>query len=122
MTLLHVPIFMFASRDQIYTTFKLKRTKFNHVFFSVIITYMAFLIPLLKPDVISVLGFFGGVFATTTCLVFPVLIGIRIYHERTYLNLGLKIIFCLLVFVVLSSAYATVFPGIIPNASKDQRS
>ena len=114
-TLLHVPINMFATRDQIYTTFKQKRTSKNHILYSCLITYFAFLLPILKPDVIVVLGFFGGVFATSICLAFPFLLGVRMREAEGKGSFFYKVILCFVMFIILASAYLSIFPNVVPG-------
>lgn len=114
-TLLHVPLNMFATRDQVYTTFKQERSKSNHVLFSVGITLFAFLIPVLKPDVIAILGFFGGVFATSVCLAFPFLIAVRMRQQSKEGSLILKFTFAFSIFIIFGSTWLSLFPNVIPG-------
>ena len=108
--LLHVPINMFAARDQMYTTFGLKRTSRNHYLISLGITYLSFVVPILYPSVLGALGLFGGLYAATVCLLYPFLIGIRL-REQT--GKGAKpLLFILVVFVVfiiIASPVVTIF-------------
>ena len=108
--LLHVPINMFAARDMMYTTFGLKRTTRNHYLISLGITYLAFIVPILYPSVLGILGLFGGVFAASVCLLYPFLIGIRL-REQT--GKGGKLLISILVvfslFIIISSPIITIF-------------
>ena len=114
-TLLHVPINMFTTRDMVYTTFKQERTQKNHILYSVLITYVAFLVPILKPNVIEILGFFGGVFSTTVCLFFPFLIGVRMRQKEGKTgSYDYKVILCFVMFIILGTAYLSLFPNVVP--------
>ncbi len=114
-TLLHVPLPMFAARDMMYTTFKFERNRKNHIIFTISITFFAFLIPVLKPDVLSVLGFFGGVFATAICLAFPFLLGIRIREKEKRSGIWrFKLMLVFLVFIMIGSAYLSLIPNVVP--------
>lgn len=108
-TLLHVPINMFATRDQFYTFFRVKRTKRNHVILSVLITYAAFLIPVIYPNVIGVLGLFGGIFATSVCLFYPFLIAYRMREKE---GKSSKYFYAVLVvfvtFIIIATAVITI--------------
>ena len=118
-TLLHVPLPLFAARDMMYTTFKFKRTKPNHVILSIGITFFAFLVPVLKPDVISVLGFFGGVFATAICLAFPFLLAIRIREKEGRGGIFVyKLVLTFVMFIIVGSAYLSLVPNVVPNWGK----
>lgn len=115
-TLLHVPIPIFAAREQLYTTFRIARTTKNHIMASIFLTYIAFIPPFLKPDVIAVLGFYGGVFSTAVCFIVPILLGVRIYRDRIWLCFFLKVLFTLMIFLVIATVYVSIFPKLLPNS------
>jgi amino acid permease len=83
-TILHVPVYLFAVRDQCYTFFKFKRTTKNHLLISSFLTLTSFSIPIVYPHVIRLLGLIGGLCSTTICVIVPIILYIRIQGKPTF--------------------------------------
>jgi amino acid permease len=77
-TLLHLPINLFAVRDQFYTFLKFKRNTKNHTFITLFLTLTSFGIPIFYPNVIGLLGLIGGLCSTTICIIVPFMLAVRL--------------------------------------------
>ena len=75
--LLHVPVYLLATREIFFSFFDFKRSNFNVAGISVILTFVCFLFPVFYPDVISIIGITAGLFGFTVNIVIPFLIGFR---------------------------------------------
>ena len=88
-TILHIPVYLFAVRDQCYGFFNIERTKKNHLLLSLFLNFSAFSVPVVYPDVISLLGLIGGLCSTTICIIVPLLLYIRIQGKLLFFKFSL---------------------------------
>ena len=80
-TLLHIPINLFSTREMFYTFFDIKKNTKNSNMISVILTFLTFIFPIFVPNILEFLGLFGGIFATTRGYIIPLLLGYRMRGE-----------------------------------------
>ena len=93
-TLLHIPLSLFALRDQFYTFLKFKRNLRNHVFLTIFLNFIAFLIPLVYPNILGLFGIVGGLFATLVGIIIPY--SMKVMEEKKRKKIGFTICFYLL--------------------------
>ena len=76
-TLMHVPLNVFATREQINSYFQLDKRWRNHFALTFVISTLAFVLPLVYPDIIGLLGIFGGTLVAYVGLICPFLLKVR---------------------------------------------
>lgn len=83
--LLHVPINLFAARNMLFTFFGLERSNKNWAIVTTVMTYASFGLPIIYPDIIGLLGIFGGMFCCSNALIMPFLLGYRM-RSKAFFN------------------------------------
>lgn len=66
-----IPVNIFPVREQISSFFKIELNNKNHVIITLCVTFLAFAIAICYPDIMSIFGIFGGIFAAAVGLIIP---------------------------------------------------
>lgn len=72
--MLHIPITLFPSREQIYIYYKLSKSNGRHVLLTSFMTLVAFLVPCLYPNITSIFSLIGGVTVGTSGYLLPMIL------------------------------------------------
>lgn len=111
---LHIPLTLFPSREQIYIYYKLKRSKKNHFILTFIMTFLAVFVPCVYPDIVGLLGLLGGITVGTSGYILPTLLKLRSLdnlHWSHPKKIGYFILFIWILFLCIGSTYVSVRYG-----------
>lgn len=109
--LLHIPVTLFPSREQIYTYYKLSKQTGRHILLTTIMTAIAFIVPCVYPNITSIFSLIGGVTVGTSGYLLPITLKIASLKERPFTDLY-KLSHILLAvfifFIQVTSVYASI--------------
>ena len=74
--MLHIPITLFPSREQIYIYYGLSKTTGKHIALTFVMTVIAFLVPCLYPNITSIFSLIGGITVGSSGYLLPVILKI----------------------------------------------
>ena len=80
---LHLPMSLFATRDQCYTLIGIKRNNKNHIILTLVLSVFSFGVPILYPDILGLISLIGGIFSFTNVAVVPLMLLIRIRGKKS---------------------------------------
>jgi len=109
-----IPVNIFPAREQIASFWKIKLTTRNHVIITLLLNFSCFSIPILYPDIMSIFGIFGGIFASSVGLIIPFLIKIRmeqVHNKRKFCTpiiLIHTLLLAIVVFIGIGSTYVSI--------------
>lgn len=72
--MLHIPITLFPSREQIYIYYNLSKSTGRHVLLTSVMTFVAFLVPCLYPNITSIFSLIGGITVGSSGYLLPVVL------------------------------------------------
>lgn len=111
-----IPVNIFPCREQIASFWKIDLTKLkNHVIITLVINFIGWSVAILYPDIMSIFGIFGGIFATTVGLIIPFLIKIRMeqkHYKKKFCSPKIILhVFLLImcIFIGCGSTYESIF-------------
>ena len=111
---LHIPITMYPSREQIYIYYGLERKKSTHLTLTLIMTLLSVAVPCVYPDIVGLLGLIGGITVGTSGYTIPYLLKIKsLNHKKWYSPEKLihLIILFLVIFLCMGSCYVSLVKG-----------
>ena len=111
---LHIPITLFPSREQIYIFYGLKRSNRNHIMLTCTMTFLACLIPCVYPDIISLLGLLGGISTGVSGYVLPLLLKVISMEDLSIINpkkFCYFFVLCAVIFLCVMTTYISLVYG-----------
>ena len=109
---LHIPVSLFPSREQIYIFYRIKPTNLQHAGLTIIMSFIALVVPTVYPNVIDILGLVGGITVGLSGFIIPMLLKVRSLDALKWYNLEKLKFRALLIaeiFLCLGSVYCSVF-------------
>ena len=105
---LHILIPFITLRESIIQYNNLRRTKTTVFFLSLLLSVLVFSLPVVYPDVLSLIGIFGGLFSGFFCCVVFFIIGFR--STKSKLS-KVKYFTCSIIFIwsAFSNTYASIY-------------
>lgn len=111
---LHIPLTLFPSREQIYIYYRMKRTSKNHFILTFVMTFLAAFVPCVYPDIVGLLGLLGGITVGSSGYILPTLLKLRSMDKLKWNHpkkLLFYCIFVLILFLCMSSTYVSIVYG-----------
>lgn len=111
---LHIPITMFPSREQIYIFYGIEKKRSTNILITCIMTFLSVFVPCVYPDIVGLLGLLGGITVGTTGYTLPFLLkvksmrGVKWYTPKKLMFLA--ILFCV-IYLCMGSVYVSVTKG-----------
>ena len=111
---LHIPITMFPSREQIYIYYGIEKKRSTNILLTSIMTFLSVFVPCVYPDIVGLLGLLGGITVGTTGYTLPFLLkvksmrGIKWYTPKKFFFLA--VLFCV-IYLCMGSVYVSVTQG-----------
>ena len=114
--LFHVPITLYPSREQIYLYYEFEKTPVNHGGITAVMTFVAFLIPCVYPDVTGILGLLGGLTVGSTGYLLPTILKIASLDKMPLFS-PYKLFHVLLALAIFSLQVTSIYVSIFKNNS-----
>lgn len=109
--MLHIPVTLFPSREQIYIYYKLSKQTGRHILLTTIMTLIAFVVPCVYPHITSIFSLIGGVTVGSSGYLLPVILKIASLKDRPITDLYKlsHVLLAILIFVIqVTSVYASL--------------
>lgn len=109
--MLHIPMTLFPSREQIYTYYKLSKHTGRHILLTTIMTFIAFIVPCIYPNVTSIFSLIGGITVGSSGYLLPVILKITSLKDRPITNpykLGHVVLGLMILVIQVTSVYASI--------------
>lgn len=110
--ILHIPLTLFPSREQIYIYYKLKRTKRNHFLLTAAMTLIAVIVPCVYPDIVNLLGLLGGITVGGSGYILPLTLKLVSMKGKSWL-FSSRFIYLILLLAILFLAGCSVYLSLI---------
>lgn len=105
---LHIPITMFASREQFFIFYGIERKSSTYLIVTSLMTFLSVLVPCVYPDVVGLLGLLGGITVGTTGYTLPFLLKVKSMRELSWYS-PRKLFFLAVLFTVIFLSMGSVY-------------